>query len=103
MRFGRLADDVEVTEDDDVLYVGTCGDPKRPKPGRCGAQWRGQAIAHCAACHLTFSSPTGFDEHRTLGNCRTPDDMRKRGYEPNDEGHWRQPLTDQLPHWEPQQ
>lgn len=28
--------------------------------------------AHCAACHLTFGSVTGFDRHRCAGACIDP-------------------------------
>ena len=31
----------------------------------CGAFWRNrEAYSHCAACHLTFTSDSGFNEHR---------------------------------------
>ena len=60
----------------------------------CGARWSGEAIAHCATCHLTFGSVSGFDDHRDRrgdGRCRKPDELRTRGLEPNDAGHWRRP------------
>lgn len=41
----------------------------------CGATWPEKAlnVAHCAACHHTFSSPTAFDKHRTQsGGCKEP-------------------------------
>jgi hypothetical protein len=28
--------------------------------------------AHCAACHITFGSVTGFDRHRRGGECIAP-------------------------------
>lgn len=37
--------------------VGTCG--------RCAARWTAAGAAHCAGCHRTFSTVSGFDKHRT--------------------------------------
>lgn len=31
---------------------------------KCGAKWSGAVIAHCSACHETFTTPAGFDLHR---------------------------------------
>jgi hypothetical protein len=64
------------------VVVGSCG---------CGTHWRGELVCHCAACHLTFRSGGGFDEHRTGGRCRTEAELTKRGLEPNAEGQWRHP------------
>lgn len=34
----------------------------------CSRTWTGLTEAHCAACHLHFSSPSAFDVHRvTIG------------------------------------
>jgi hypothetical protein len=74
---------VEIQPDDEI--IGAC---------RCGARWTGEAIAHCATCHLTFASVNGFDAHRDRrgeGRCRAPDELRKRGLKPNESGHWRRP------------
>lgn len=40
---------------------------------RCGATWTGLTAAHCATCHTTFTSTTGFDRHRRAGQCLTPE------------------------------
>jgi hypothetical protein len=37
--------------------------------GGCSAVWYGGGICHCAACHRTFRSITGFDHHRRGGHC----------------------------------
>lgn len=45
------------------------------KPNSCGgcdARWTALTLAHCAACHLTFTGITAFDSHRRDGACRTP-------------------------------
>jgi hypothetical protein len=39
---------------------------------RCGAYWTGHRAAHCAACHVTFTSVSGFDHHRIDGRCHDP-------------------------------
>ena len=39
----------------------------------CGARWTGTRPAHCAACHVTFSSDAAFDAHRRGGGvCLDP-------------------------------
>lgn len=89
-------DDYNPAVDPD-LYKGAC---------RCGARWQGELISHCASCHLTFTSVTGFDDHRTGSHaldtrvCRSEAEMRSRGYQPNDAGQWRQPLEGPLHHWD---
>lgn len=44
----------------------------------CGAQWTGYGVAHCPACHLTFTSDSAFNRHlasqRTAG-CLDPADV----------------------------
>lgn len=40
--------------------------------GGCPARWTGTSTAHCAGCHHTFSSVTGFDTHRRQGQCADP-------------------------------
>lgn len=84
----RISRDVTAVEQSDAL-IGTC---------RCGARWTGEAVCHCPTCHLTFKSVTGFDKHRLAGECRTADEMRACGYEPDANGHWRRPRPeDSLP------
>lgn len=61
---------------------------------RCGATWTGGKICHCATCHLTFTSVNGFDGHRRNGHCLSESDLRAKGYEPNDRGHWRKPAPE---------
>ena len=71
-------------------------------PGGCGgcdAKWRGANFCHCATCHLTFRSVHGFDQHRDWrgdGRCRTAEELRKRGFEPDAEGTWRRPQTEPI-------
>jgi hypothetical protein len=72
-------------------YLATCG--------RCDAHWRGHAVAHCGCCHLTFTSVTGFDVHRYEGRCRSTDELRDLGYDPNTRGHWRKPIEHAPRHW----
>lgn len=31
---------------------------------RCESRWGGLNTGHCAACHITFSGITAFDQHR---------------------------------------
>lgn len=31
----------------------------------CDYEWNGFRQAHCSSCHLTFSTPGNFDEHRS--------------------------------------
>lgn len=53
-----------------------------PKPPQitcsCGAGWRSRRAAHCAACHLTFSSDSAFDAHRRAGQCLDPATATRR-------------------------
>jgi hypothetical protein len=44
--------------------VATCG--------RCAARWTATRAAHCAGCHRTFSTVSGFDKHRRDGGCLEP-------------------------------
>jgi hypothetical protein len=43
-----------------------------PHTCRCGTRWSGTRIAHCGACHETFSGVAPFDAHRRGGVCRPP-------------------------------
>lgn len=38
----------------------------------CGAKWTGARTAHCAACHLTFSSDSAWAAHRRDSKCLPP-------------------------------
>jgi hypothetical protein len=56
---------------------------------RCGTSWhqRGDATAHCASCHRTFTSTHGFDSHRRDGEggtrvCVDPNAMHRRDGSP---------------------
>ncbi len=65
----------------------------------CGTGWTGLSVCHCAACHLTFTAVGSFDEHRTgptdTRRCMTRDELRRRGMEPNANGHWRHPRPEE--------
>lgn len=39
---------------------------------RCRAQASGANATHCPTCHRTFGGPTGFDLHRSNGECLDP-------------------------------
>jgi hypothetical protein len=48
--------------------------------GRCPSRWAGNSTSHCGSCHLTFSSPSAFDDHRIRkgpreGTCAKPADF----------------------------
>lgn len=45
--------------------------------GRCGTRWTGEHTCHCATCHETFTSPSGFDIHRRAGSCIPPSTIDK--------------------------
>jgi hypothetical protein len=47
--------------------------------------------AHCAACHTTFGSVSGFDRHRRAGECLNP---RSLGFVCARNGIWRYPAPD---------
>jgi hypothetical protein len=61
---------------------------------RCGATWTDGKTSHCAACHLTFTTVSNFDAHRTGRRCLTAAEFRERGYEPNANGYWRKPAPE---------
>lgn len=78
---------------------------KRPPNacGKCDARWSGSNIAHCRACHRTFTTPATFDQHRSAkyadldgkrvqvrenGQCYDPADD---GLVQNDRGQWHRP------------
>jgi hypothetical protein len=58
------------------------------------------ALAECATCGLTFTSVGGFDYHRHKGTCRTADELRAKGYQPNDRGQWRKPMPEGQTPWD---
>lgn len=44
------------------------------RPGCCDAgPFGGSKIAHCAACHETFSGIYAFDVHKLMDGCRKPE------------------------------
>ena len=52
----------------------------------CGARWKNsERAAHCADCHVTFTSDSGFDSHR-FGSfdggreCRSTDELVALGF-----------------------
>ena len=50
----------------------------------CAREWTGHSTCHCAACHRTFTSLSGFDAHQTIEGsgvrCTDPAGMcRKNG------------------------
>lgn len=44
----------------------------------CGSRWTGHQKAHCAGCHLTFSSDSAFDTHRRGMRCNDPSTMKRK-------------------------
>lgn len=79
--------DVTAVDNNNRSAFGACS---------CGARWTGARICHCArpGCHRTFTSIGAFDAHRVGGHCATEAELERRGYEPNDAGHWRQPAPE---------
>lgn len=72
--------------------------------GGCTARWPvdASAVTHCAGCHRSFMSVTGFDDHRTgptdSRRCLTLAELAAAGFAPNDLGRWRIPRdADTLP------
>ena len=60
--------------------------------GRCSAQWSGTRIAHCAGCCRTFTGPSAFDAHRSVGRCVDPATV---GLVLNNRGRWAyKPMTE---------
>jgi len=63
------------------------GKPQWATCGRCHARWRNrESYAHCPTCHLTFTSNSGFDQHKSgpydvsPRPCSTPDDLAIAGW-----------------------
>lgn len=66
-------------------------------PGCCpDLHFRGLRIAHCAACHHTFSGPHGFDVHKKINSCRDPADC---GMVKRDDGLWHFPPREAMIAW----
>lgn len=60
--------------------------------GGCPSHWTGLSVAHCGACHETFSAVGLFDQHRRSGQCVDPATLT--GMSRRD-GMWRGPeMTD---------
>lgn len=62
----------------------------------CDARWGGFNTAHCASCHVTFSTVGNFDRHRRGGECLDPLSLTDREGRPqpmvkNRHGYWGQP------------
>jgi hypothetical protein len=55
---------------------------------RCGISWSSPNAAHCATCHRTFRSVSGFDAHRKGGFCLDGVALRERGFRLNSAGMW---------------
>lgn len=88
---GGAVDESAVT-DDDVIVAHCSG---------CKTTWNAGGICHCASCHLTFLSLSGFDKHR-IGRhepyrrrCRTETELRRLGMEPDWRGYWRKPRPEE--------
>lgn len=82
----------QLQDEDDGVTRGHCP--------QCDARWTGDDVCHCAACHMTFTTLRGFDAHRTGSfepmrrRCRTENQLRAKGYEPNESNHWRKPMAE---------
>ena len=56
--------------------------------------------SRCAACGLLFTATSSFDKHRTGSyatgrRCKTTDELRATGFEPNARDMWRKAITDE--------
>lgn len=40
--------------------------------GGCPARWTAHNTSHCGKCHETFTSVSGFDQHRRADQCAYP-------------------------------
>lgn len=50
--------------------------------GCCEGRYTGLKTAHCTVCHETFTTPAGFDRHRSRGTCLDPATMVNSKSEP---------------------
>ncbi len=93
-----------------VSGVLTPGEPVRPRESRprasnevscstCQQAWTGLAVAHCGACHETFSGVGLFDRHRDQhgdrGKCLDPATITKGSPIVWRDGMWRGPEMDE--------
>jgi hypothetical protein len=71
----------------------------------CSNTWTGMKQAHCASCHVTFSTPTNFDLHIRATTkykqvvsieCLAPADA---GLVQNDRQIWRMPDERDISDW----
>jgi hypothetical protein len=53
--------------------------------GGCDETWTGVGRCHCSVCHRTFGGSSGFDQHRSRGQCHDPAAL---GMHPNPQGVW---------------
>jgi hypothetical protein len=61
----------------------------------CGAGWTGDRLAHCGACHATFTTVGNFDRHRRGGlGCRPPAEAGLVGRETPSGVRWSAPGAD---------
>lgn len=61
----------------------------------CGAGWTGERMAHCGACHATFTTVGNFDKHRRGGSgCREPREAGLVGRERTTGVVWSSPGAD---------
>lgn len=51
----------------------------------------GSARSQCGGCEKVFRSVNAFSAHRKDGKCLSDAALRKKGYEPNEQGIWRKP------------
>jgi len=65
-------DDIANADDTDWNVKLDCG------PCECGRRYPGSDRngGHCATCHLSFASQTGFDKHRVGRYNQTPSERR---------------------------
>lgn len=77
-------DDLDGT-DSPILDSESAGKPQWASHA-CGAYWRNrESGGHCADCHVTFTSDSGFDSHRygpydTGRQCRSTDELADLGW-----------------------
>lgn len=77
---------VEVEWDAPPTDMESKGKPQWATCGRCHARWRNrEPYGHCGSCHLTFTSDSAFDRHRTGPfdgdrRCKTTDELAAAGW-----------------------
>jgi hypothetical protein len=60
----------------------------------CGVHWSGTRAAHCSVCHATFGGISGFDAHRSGGQCLDPASKGLTLITRNGWSRWAEPLSD---------